>query len=395
MKKTLKPMIAIMAMTFIGLASSATSPALATIAKSFPDASSTAIASIATLSSLTAVPFTIVSGLVVGRRIKFRTLACIGLLIVCLGGFMPFMATSMTQVLIGRALLGMGSGLIAPIATTLTLALFTGEEVAKQLGRNGMSVNIGAVIFQLLGGYLCNYSWRMPFVTYLAVIPVFFIVLFLLPEPDKVQSGLSPADDRKPKVSLRELLSKHVLFWGVLHMAYMACFYPFVTEMSGIVQRNGYGDATTTAYILSLFTAVGVLGGYLFHFFNSKLGKRLFSFGFLLGAASYAVISLSTSIAGLIVAAVAFGFGYGLLSPAINYYLGIKLKPELRAAALSVNHILSSCGSFGSAFLMAFLRGAFSSTFERFSFVVGAVFFLACTVYFLLLRQKEVEIVTA
>ena len=55
MDRKLKAILAILAMAFITLAASATSPALATISRSFPEASATAIASIATLSSLTAV----------------------------------------------------------------------------------------------------------------------------------------------------------------------------------------------------------------------------------------------------------------------------------------------------------------------------------------------------
>ena len=81
--------IAIGAMSFITLASSATSPALSTIAKSFPAASSEAIASIATLSSLTAVVFTIVSGLLVGKKVKFTLMAVIGLSVTTIGGVIP------------------------------------------------------------------------------------------------------------------------------------------------------------------------------------------------------------------------------------------------------------------------------------------------------------------
>ncbi len=88
MQEKRKAVLAILSMAFINLAASATSPALATISGHFPDAPQTAIASIATLPSLTAVPFTILCGMIAGRKVRFRTLTLIGLAVTCMGGFL-------------------------------------------------------------------------------------------------------------------------------------------------------------------------------------------------------------------------------------------------------------------------------------------------------------------
>ena len=84
-----KAIIALCAMAFLGLAASATSPALATIGQNFPTATAEQIAAIATLSTLTGVPLTIISGLIAGRKVKFRTLAITGLSVTLIGGFLP------------------------------------------------------------------------------------------------------------------------------------------------------------------------------------------------------------------------------------------------------------------------------------------------------------------
>ena len=388
--KKMNAIIALCAMSFITLASSATSPALSTIAKSFPEASSEAIASIATLSSLTAVPFTVLSGLIVGKKIKFKLMAVLGLLISTIGGFMPFFSTTITEVLIGRAILGLGTGLLGPIVSTLTLSLFEGKDVAKQFSRNMMSTNIGAVLFQLAGGYLCNYSWRMPFYAYLVVLPVAAIVFFCLPEPERI---VTKDGDTKEKFSLREVLSPHVIFWGLLHALYMACFYAYVTESSGIITKNGYGTTMSVAIVLASFTAFGVVGGYLFYPVNNKTGMKTLGIGFGIGALACIGIQLSGGLVSYYLVSIFFGVGYGMLAPSINYYLGIKIKPEYRAASVAAASLFSHLGSFGSPFMMSFFRNLFKSSSDRFSFLVGMFFYIAASLFFFLHKNREESII--
>lgn len=382
-------MIAILAMSFIGLASSATSPALATISNNFPEASETAIASIATLSSLTAVPCTIFSGIVVGRKIKFRTMTLLGLAIVCLGGFIPFFASNVAQILIGRAILGIGTGLIAPITSTLTLSLFSGEEVAKQFSRNSMSTNLGAIFFQMLGGFLCNYNWRMPFIAYLTVIPVLAIVYFFLPEPSSEALGMNPRNKSIVQVKPRELITWHLLSWSILHAVYMMFFYPFVTGMSGIIMKGGFGDATTSALVLSVFTAMGVAGASSFSKLNQRCGKRSLAVAFSIAVLGYGLLLFADSLLAIYGGAAIFGIAYGMLAPAMSFYLGVGLRADLRAPSVSLNSIFSSLGSFGAAFVMSMLRNLFHSTSDRFPFAAGIVFFAVCGVGFLLFGGEK------
>lgn len=383
MNRKTRAIIAICAMSFITLASSATSPALSTIADNFPEASAEAIASIATLSSLTAVPFTILSGLLLGKRAKYRTLALIGLLAVLAGGILPFFCTNIAQILVGRAILGAGTGLCSPVVSTLTLSLFQGEETAKQFGRNTMATNIGAVIFQLLGGFLCNYNWKMPFIAYMTVIPVLLIVYFLLPEPEENIEKKRVASKRHDLIYLKKAVTPHVLLWGIFHGLYMVFFYPYVTEISKVICSNGMGDALTAAVVMSVFTTMGVLGGYLFYYVNKRCQKLVFSIGFFVCAIAYATLIFANNAGAAGVASGIFGIGYGLLGPAISYYLGIGLDQEYRAASVAAASLLNHLGSFGSPFVMKWLREIFKTSWERFSFLAGACFFIIAALAFL------------
>ena len=388
--KKMNAIISLCSMSFIVLASSATSPALSAIAKNFPDASSVAVASIATLSSLTALPFILLSGQIVGKKISFKALSVIGLIISTIGGFMPYFSSTIGQILLGRALLGVGTGLLEPILSVLTLSLFEGKDIAKQFSRNMMSTNTGAVIFQLAGGSLCNINWRMPFYVYLLIIPVAVIVLFLLPEPEKIVRE-EYNQDGKHKIS--EICTPHVIFWGVLHGLYMACFYAYVTESSGIIVDNGYGDSFVVAIILSVFTACGVLGGYLFYPLNNKIGLKTMAVGFCLGLIGNIGLQFANNISLYSVFTIIYGVGYGMLAPAISYYLGIKLNPTCRASSVAIETLFLYLGSSGSPVMMSFFRNIFNSSWERFSFLISMVFYLIVTLFFVAHKDSERSIV--
>jgi MFS family permease len=392
-----KAIIALCAMSFLGLASSATSPALATIGQNFPTATAEQIAAIATLSTLTGVPLTIISGLVAGRKVKFRTLAITGLGITLVGGFLPYFATNIQQILFGRAILGVGHGLMTPVSTTVILSVFKGDEIAKQYSRNSISTNVGAIIFQLLGGILCNISWRVPFMVYLAVIPVLLLVIMFLPEPGhsvKAEPGLQKVKG----FDIKKIVTKHVIFWSIVHLLYMMWFYPYVTQTSGIILRNGYGNSTTSAIVLSLFTLAGVIGGYCFYGLQKRFKIRVLFIGFLINFLAYVLLTLSKEIVSYTIISCVFGFGYGVLGPAISYFLGIGLDKDYRAASIAFSTILSSLGSFGSSYAVKYSKIILKSDWERLPFVVGAVFFAAFAILFLFVkgpaqvsRQSDVE----
>ena len=276
---------------------------------------------------------------------------------------------------------------MTPVSTTVILSVFKGDEIAKQYSRNSISTNIGAIIFQLLGGVLCNISWRVPFMVYLAVIPVLLLVIMFLPEPGhsvKAEPGLQ----KVKSFDLSKIITKHVIFWSVVHLLYMMWFYPYVTQTSGIILRNGYGNSTTSAIVLSLFTLAGVIGGYCFYVLQKKFKMKVVFIGFLINCLSYVLLTLSKDIVSYTIVSCIFGFGYGVLGPSMSYFLGIGLDKDYRAASIAFSTILSSLGSFGSSYAVKYAKIIFKSDWERLPFVVGSVFFAAFAVLFLFFKGK-------
>ena len=118
------------------MASAAISPALAKISQAFPGTDPTLIKLILTLPSLLIVPFSLLGGWL-ATRMKKKQILLIGLVIYFLGGVGGGLANSVPQLLVIRALFGVGVGLIIPLSISLIADFCQKEERARIMGLSG------------------------------------------------------------------------------------------------------------------------------------------------------------------------------------------------------------------------------------------------------------------
>ncbi|CAN7522255.1 MFS transporter [Phyllobacterium sp. LjRoot231] len=118
------------------------------------------------------------SGALLKARLGART-ALVGSALVFLAGtLIAAFASSMTEVLIGRALQGMGEGIIAATCYALIPELFPSRLVAKVFGAEAVVWAVAAFGGPLVSGLLTEHlSWRAAF---LVNVPMAFIFLALV-----------------------------------------------------------------------------------------------------------------------------------------------------------------------------------------------------------------------
>jgi EmrB/QacA subfamily drug resistance transporter len=109
-----------------------------------------------------------------GRKIIFT----IGVVLFLLGSILSGASQTMMQLIIFRALQGVGAGAVMPITFTIIGDLFTGEERAKMQGVFSSVWGIAGILGPLVGGFFVDYgSWRWIF--YINV-PVGIVSLILV-----------------------------------------------------------------------------------------------------------------------------------------------------------------------------------------------------------------------
>lgn len=381
-KNKMKLAIAIFAISFLAMGIGTTSPALASIGQAFPDVDFSMILLVATLPALFMVPSSILGGKLAGTVMKFKTLVIIGTILFIFGGTAPYFINSFAGILVMRAIVGIGLGIMSPVAPALIMNLFEGKSRENLMGINGVVNNIGGIVFQMLGGVLCAVNWRNTFLAHLLAVVSLLIVLFLLPEPTKAE---------KPGTG-KVKMPGMVYGWATIFLFYTILLYPMLTGMSSLVLANNYGTAAGAGLALTMFTVGGMISGMIFGKVYRATARFTFILGLLIHAVGYIFLIYGNSLMLLTVGATIVGIGFGFVMPAVTMSAGMLVPPYASPFAISLIIGFMSIGGFCSGFIFAFIQKAFSITSMRFPFVFGFICLTAYSIIHMLLNLKAPKV---
>ena len=176
------------------MAGAAVAPALEVIRRHFSDASQLEVQLVVCMPAL----FIVITNMFFGRlasRFGARTLTMAGLALYTVGGAAAGLFNSIWAVLVMRALVGVGVGIIMPLSTGLLTYYFAPEKREGLMGLSSAANQLGGVVATLLAGVLANISWRLSFLVYLMGLISIVLCLIFMPN-DRIRSGES-ADAEK------------------------------------------------------------------------------------------------------------------------------------------------------------------------------------------------------
>lgn len=378
-KSKLSTIFAIFSFSFLAMIIGVTSPALASIAQAFPQVDFSVVVLIATLPALAMVPFSIIGGKLAGNVMTFRSLAIISVILVIIGGTAPYFMNSFAGILVMRVVMGAGCGLGSPIPAALIMSFFEGKEIENLMGYNGIIQNIGGIVFQLLGGILCAISWRNTFLTHLLSIIPLIIVIFLLPEPEKVEKA------KGEKVKMPGM----VYVWSTIFLVYEMLLYPMLTGMSSLILANNLGTAASAGVVLTMFTVGGMIAGAIFGRVYHIATKYTIVIGMIANAIGYILLIYGNSILVFTIAATIVGVGFGFIMTSILMYVGMPVPQSAQPLAISIAIAFMSIGGFISSFFFAFIEHTFNITSMRFPFILGVICLVAYSIVQTLINLKS------
>ncbi|MBZ9655149.1 MFS transporter [Phyllobacterium lublinensis] len=121
------------------------------------------------------------SGALLKARVGARTALVASALVFLAGTLLAAFAGSMTEVLVGRALQGLGEGIIAAICYALIPELFPSRLVAKVFGAEAVVWAVAAFGGPLISGLLTEHlSWRAAFLVNVPLALIFIALVFLI-----------------------------------------------------------------------------------------------------------------------------------------------------------------------------------------------------------------------
>ena len=279
------------------------------------------------------------------------------LLIFGLAGGLAALSTSFGMLLTLRFFQGMGAAALGTLNVTVIGDMYGGRERSAALGYNSSVLSTGTATYPGIGGVLATFGWFYPFLLPLLAIPIAFVVLFSLhnPEPENHQtlkeffkSVFGNIWPRLHNIKILGLLGASLITFIILFGAQLAYFPILMNERFGappIIIGTILSGASLTTALTS--TQLGRLTGY----FNEK---SLLKFAFVLYSLALVIASIIPSLWLLLIPAVILGVANGINVPNLFSLLNDVAPSDNRGAFLSINGMMLRLGqTIGPLFMAA------------------------------------------
>lgn len=361
-KVPLISLIAILAISLtVNLPGLAISPIMGKLQNIFPHATEFEIQLLTVLPNLVIIPFMLISGkLSVGHSQSL--LVTIGLVIYLFAGVLYFFAGSMTELILISALLGVGCGIVVPLAGGLIGQYFVGAARVKYLGYKSGVSNFTIILGTLFVGLVANSNWHLPFVVYMIPIVPLCLIPFLTEKyitshkiaPAKVQSGESLKETKthsttttaaiKPtdvnlhfsgKTAIKLLIGVIIIYFVTTYSSEVVSYYlPFTFKHYGLKTSNT-GDAT------SLYFLTCTLAGFALPKTIKLVGKDVLIIGALFVMMTLFITGIFHHYATYLIAVGVMGFAYGTMQPII-YDKATYLAPTAKESSKYFSYVLAA-----------------------------------------------------
>lgn len=310
------------------MAGAAVAPALDTIREYFSDVDKTLVQLIISIPAL----FIFITNMFFAglcRKFRSRTLLLAGLVLYTAGGCAAGLFSNIFMVLVFRALVGIGVGIIMPMSTGLLAFYYTRDKQDRLMGYSSAMNQMGGVAATLIAGMLAQISWRLSFLVYLmGLISIVLCIMFL---PDE---KLVPEEKREKKGVFREYYT-----FVIAMFLLMFTFFVYPTEFAIETVREGIIPAGLIAVIMAGADLVAFAGGLLFVHIKKRMGEMMKYAAPLLFFAGYMLLAFTDGRGGILAGSALIGFANGI---GIPYIISAASAKAGRSAATTVMPVISA-----------------------------------------------------
>lgn len=337
------------------MAGAAVAPALGVIRAHFSGSNQLFVQMIISVPAL----FIVITNFIFPRLCRVsgaKTLVMIGLLLYTVGGCAAGFFDNIFVVLIMRAFVGIGVGIIMPLSTGLLSYYYSPEEQAGLMGYSSAMNQMGGVIATLLSGLLANISWRVSFLVYLMGLISIVLCLIYLPNDKITQEG--PAEEESAKGGTAGVFRDNIVYILAMFLL-MSIFFIYPANFAIETASEGIIPQNYIAVIMASMDFIAFLGGLLFVSAKKVLGGNTKFLAPVCFLAGYLLLAAVGGWTGTLIGSVFIGFANGAGIPFIMTEASMKAG---KAAATTVMPLISAAlylAQFVSPVLMSVVRAVF------------------------------------
>lgn len=305
-------------------------PAVQSLSERYPDIAYSNILMLQTAVYLMIIPFSIISGMITGTKLSYKTVGCLSAILIGVGGLFPyFVQDNFWLIYASRFVCGAGEGLAFPLGSALIIEYFQGRRRNIIQGISMFVLNISGVVYQNVSGHLCTVNVGLIWLLHACLIIPLVLMLLFLRDPEKVSDAdkaviagptvAQAQDENKPQnLNETEKPSRHKrAFW--LTVAFGTMFIPYyaiLLNMSQMLDYRDIGDAATAGLVGSCYTIAGLISAFLYPVLFPILKKFLVPFATVLGLIGVIFAFVGNSVIMMMLAEIFIGFSAFLVWPA-------------------------------------------------------------------------------
>lgn len=370
MKNKIK--IAVLSLSSLAIMSGALmAPAMGAFKNTFPDADQTWIQMIMSFPAIFIIIFNILTGRL-SQKYNKKLLAIIGLIIYLVGGVGGYFVPSLEILLVFRAIMGIGVGMIMPLSTGLIADFFSDNERAKMMGYSAAINNLGGIVASLLGGYLASISWRYTFLAYFFALISLTLVVFFLPNIKE--------DNGKYSINIPKGIWKNFLFYFYI----VLIFFPVPNYLSIYISDENLGSSITSGNLFLVLTFTSFLTGFVFiKIFNKfKHKSRTIAVSFMFVGLLLLILFKNVFVFGISMAFV--GISITIIMPYIMHESSKLVTKENRVLALGIIGSGSFLAQFISPLLVNNVWNVIGYSGNEFPYILSIILIVPLLIYCLI-----------
>ncbi|MEQ8540364.1 MAG: MFS transporter [Coleofasciculus sp. D1-CHI-01] len=259
---------------------------------------------------------------------------------------------SLMPLLVVRGLLGAASGGIAAASLGILGNMYEGEARSQALGYATSTLTIMGIAFPLLGGWVGSFHWQWAFGLYGIGLPMAILAARFLPEKS---SPKTKADAKDAGSKLRQVLGRPYTLRLLCTLSLVS-----IAMYAVVIYAPQYLKQTidATSVVNGIVLASRAIGAAIISAFGTKkLAQRwgrpkTVAIGLGLMALTLSTIPILHQLGWILVTAVFFGMGFGLVLPTLYGTLANLAPPDLKSSVLAAGTGAGFLGQFISPILL-------------------------------------------
>lgn len=250
------------------------------------------------------------------------------------GGAIAF-TTTFPAVVALRFVQGSAASGLVTLSLTLVGDQFKGARRNAVMGVNTAAMTTGVAISPVVGGFLADVAWNLPFALYAVSVPVAGFAYVALEEPVRTAETLDLTYLRG--AAERVLTAEGLPLYGAVFALFLLYFgavntaIPFLLEQSFALRALAIGLVLSVPLVTSSVVALG--NGRLVQYASSR---QLIALGFAWYGVGLAGVWLATEPLHVAGTLVLLGIGHGLVIPSMDSAIGGLAPDQYRGGVMSL-----------------------------------------------------------